>query len=783
MDFMASNDELQRLTDQWDRAPATQRLALQAELAWQLRQRDCARARLLANQVQAALPESALGAGEQVRIESRLMLVQSEIDWLFGEFAWVQSMAETALHGFAEQDDAIGCADAHWMLARLAYDQGDMAVANARLEGMALLATRHDPVRLAVAQAFLARSAVYLDLASASASWGQHFTRFNFTRDPAALCWISDFFAVVAEQGSDYLQAIEHWTRAHGHADNSGQIARVITIATHIGDAFNNLNDYQTALEWLQRALDLARHSGWPGMVAWALIQSAETQRRMRHYDAAHELLTEALALMEHVKASRNYALALYYFGSVELARQQYASALATFETLEQRTLALKQSDLLYAARRGQAQALLELGRPEPALRAAHLAMAGASAHADYQIAALRTLAEIHARHALPAPADLHAASVPLHYLQKSLVLARTIDNYTIPGDLLDFVAQEYANVGDHVRAYDYARQASLAREKTHGREASARAMALQISHATEQAQREIEQHKQLAMAEARRARLLQETQQQMVLQGKMAGLGSLTAGVAHEINNPTNFVHVAAQNQLVDLAEFQRYVADLVEQDEAPEVMQGFAERFERLRGNVATILNGTERIKGIVRDLRAFTRMDSEKKKSVKLSDCLVSTLNLVRTSWQEQVEFITEFEPDAEMLCWPALLNQVFMNLLVNGCQAIAERIKAGGGSPGSAGSAGDGYGARGKMWLRLARRGAMMQVQFEDNGIGIEPAVQERIMEPFYTTKEVGSGTGLGLSIAFDIIEKHGGRLLFTSTPGSGSCFTILLPLTQ
>ena len=271
------------------------------------------------------------------------------------------------------------------------------------------------------------------------------------------------------------------------------------------------------------------------------------------------------------------------------------------------------------------------------------------------------------------------------------------------------------------------------------------------------------------AHGELRAAHLrMQQTQQHLLLQEKMAGLGTLTAGVAHEINNPTNFVHVAAQNLRVDIAEFQQFTADLVDADEAPEVLQAFALRFAKLAGHVKTMLNGTERIKGIVKDLRAFTRGDETQKSSARISECLLSTLNLVRSSWRESVEFSTEFFDDPEIACWPALLNQVFMNLLVNGAQAIAAR-------PAEAKA------ESGRISITMQIKGAQLAIAFADNGIGMSADVQARILEPFFTTKAVGEGTGLGLSISYGIILQHAGELQIQSTLGEGSCFSILLPL--
>jgi signal transduction histidine kinase len=140
-------------------------------------------------------------------------------------------------------------------------------------------------------------------------------------------------------------------------------------------------------------------------------------------------------------------------------------------------------------------------------------------------------------------------------------------------------------------------------------------------------------------------------------------------------------------------------------------------------------------------------------------------------VRTGWLEQVQFLTEFNDDPELECWPALLNQVFMNLLINACQAIAEKQQQ------------SLTKTQGTVAIRLQSKPGSNTVTlcFEDNGIGIDEAVQKRILEPFFTTKAVGSGTGLGLSIAFGIIQKHGGSLTFSSKLGVGSSFTISLPL--
>jgi signal transduction histidine kinase len=261
----------------------------------------------------------------------------------------------------------------------------------------------------------------------------------------------------------------------------------------------------------------------------------------------------------------------------------------------------------------------------------------------------------------------------------------------------------------------------------------------------------------------------LRATQANLIQSEKMAGLGTLTAGVAHEINNPTNFTHVAAQNQRADLAEFEQFVMGLLKDDADPATVAEFTRRFGTLQRNVATMLNGTERIKTIVKDLRSFTRLDEAEKKTVPLSECLNATLHLVRSAWLEKVDFMTEYGSDPPCECWPALLNQVFMNLLLNACQAVDGKHSA--------------NHEKGRVWLRLRQVPGALVAEIEDNGSGIDPEVMPRILEPFFSTKGVGSGTGLGLTTSYGIIQKHHGRLEVVSTPGQGSCFAVHLPLNK
>lgn len=257
--------------------------------------------------------------------------------------------------------------------------------------------------------------------------------------------------------------------------------------------------------------------------------------------------------------------------------------------------------------------------------------------------------------------------------------------------------------------------------------------------------------------------------QEQLVQAEKMVSLGSLTAGVAHEINNPTNFVHVSAQNLEVDLSRFEQFLFNLAGDDADEEILQSFREQFQPLYDHLATIKDGTERIKIIVQDLRAFTQLDVLDPKTVDITACLQSTLNLVQTQFMDVAEFTTDFKDHPQLLCHPAQLNQVFMNLIVNACDAIREKQQSNGDK------------TPGKVHIGCKVIDAKVTITVKDNGNGMSEETKHRLFEPFYTTKRVGEGTGLGLSISFGIVNKHDGELSVESQPGVGSEFTLRLPM--
>ncbi|MEI8572826.1 PAS domain S-box protein [Methylomonas sp. LW13] len=265
----------------------------------------------------------------------------------------------------------------------------------------------------------------------------------------------------------------------------------------------------------------------------------------------------------------------------------------------------------------------------------------------------------------------------------------------------------------------------------------------------------------------------LQETQAHLVQSEKMASIGQLAAGVAHEINNPLGYIYS-------NLNSLKQYIQELIKAAELAERLAGQladnhpdVQAFKQFKNTVdldflkddaadlvEESLEGATRAKKIVQDLRDFSRIDKQGREMFDLEAGIDATLNIVNNELKYKAEVVKEYGGIKPFECVGAQLNQVFMNLLVNAAQAIEDF---------------------GKITVRTGYQDAdWVWVDVEDNGQGMSEATRMRIFDPFFTTKPVGKGTGLGLSLSYKIIQDHHGRIEIDSEIGRGTRFRIYLP---
>jgi signal transduction histidine kinase len=292
----------------------------------------------------------------------------------------------------------------------------------------------------------------------------------------------------------------------------------------------------------------------------------------------------------------------------------------------------------------------------------------------------------------------------------------------------------------------------------------------------------------------------LRKTQSQLIQTEKMSSLGQLVAGVAHEINNPVNFIHANLPHINRDVEEllnllslYQQYYPEPVPaiQQLAEDIDVDFI--AEDLPKILSSMNVGTERIHQIVRLLQNFSRLDQAEKKSVDIHEGIDNTLLLLQhrlkaTGERPDIEVIKEYGNIPPVYCFAGELNQVFMNILSNAIdaleisqwsttdneQAIAPSITIGTEVVSDGGEVTPSPDRQTTYRVRIC---------ITDNGSGFPKAIKQRIFDPFFTTKPVGQGTGLGLSISHQIVHKHGGFFQCSSTPGQGTKFCIEFPISE
>lgn len=277
--------------------------------------------------------------------------------------------------------------------------------------------------------------------------------------------------------------------------------------------------------------------------------------------------------------------------------------------------------------------------------------------------------------------------------------------------------------------------------------------------------------------------RQLKDSQAQLVQSEKMASLGQMVAGVAHEINTPLGYVRnnvqmihdvwIQMQTAVTESGALLRLIGDetaddrqlsavLARSTEAIEALGG-AEALDDVTALFGDTFFGVDSIRDLVVSLRNFSRLDQARVADIDINASLDQTLLIANNVLKSRVQIVRDYGELPPLRCSPSQINQVFLNLMTNAAQAIEHE--------------------QGELRLTTVRQGPWLQVHIADNGKGIPAEHLKKIFDPFFTTKPIGQGTGLGLSISFQIVQAHGGRIEVHSQPGIGTEFIVKLPLSE
>lgn len=264
----------------------------------------------------------------------------------------------------------------------------------------------------------------------------------------------------------------------------------------------------------------------------------------------------------------------------------------------------------------------------------------------------------------------------------------------------------------------------------------------------------------------------LERLQAQIVHSEKMASIGQLAAGIAHELNNPVGFVHSNLDLLESYVGQLEKLITFYEEAKLPPEIVLaasvlkeniGFATMLDDLRSMIRDCREGTGRIRDIVQNLRTFSRLDEAEFKKTYIHEGIDSTLRLLSRYFSGgNIHLVRDYGELPVIDAFSGQLNQVWMNLLVNAAQAVSQK-------------------GGGEVRISTSVDEELVNVSISDTGSGIAPEHVTRIFDPFYTTKPVGEGTGLGLSISFGIVERHSGKITVETKLNEGSTFTVRLPI--
>lgn len=751
MEIFVLDNEIARLDTACLLTHDSERLVNLVTLCWHLRQRDTGRALALADEADALLSLLPAANTELRILSARLLLVRAEAKFLFLERDSAYATAQLAVQAFSALGDSVGCSDAHRLLALIADERGNFSGRDAALEIARQLAlSAGTPLRAEMAEIGIA----YFSICRTPRTERDWHDRINAMVEhgrPAVIAWAAAIQGTCAILTSNFGRAISCGILAYDSAVRTGQIRFAIKAAIKIGFAFSKLNEHQAALEWMQRGLDLARPTGWPECVGLCLSHTVSALRQVGRAEAAQKLVDEALGTSVPSSDSYSYSRILQHHGQLAFERGDFRTALTTFTRLEQRADRLSQPHFQIESRRWQAYALSSLERSMEAHAIALTALTLAQMQGDRrrEVAALQLLAEIHARHPMPASNDMYPPSAPLFFLTKALALASNIDGFSIPPELLDALAREYATVGDFAQAYKTLLQSIATRDESLHMAAEAHSLAHEaICQAKRIMQMETHFRQQKATTHARGDDKNDTHDAKQLLLRKPPGqkenpdrLIHYLASANHRLRQPIHAMNLyLGAMALQELPPKARPLLDNVRQ-----CAQALGESFLSLLDLSRLQTNGVQPHYEPFPIMRLLSRIKCEYAgpAQAKGLDFYMVPCN----AWVESDQ---------------QLVEQILRNLAANALH----------------------FTHCGKILIGCRRKNDVLRVAIYDTGVGMTPDLQHFVLEEF---PPVGSdeggihGLGLGLTIVKQLGHLLSVPITLKSEKGKGSMFAIDLPL--
>jgi len=573
-----------------------------------------------------------------------------------------------------------------------------------------------------------------------------------------------------------YQEALENEFKALTLFEETGDSLGVSYCCHQIALVFTNLEEHSRALQYDERSMNIRRSMGNMAGVAYSLISIGMNHLSLGEISESLESLRESGAIFEELGDHFGLAFSMHHLGIYYRETGNHQEAISYF------TLALelgRETDSPIRIRNAAqelSEIYAELGRFEEAYRMYILFKETYdSLYREENLVKLSQLVlrnEFEQRE-LVQQAEIRRQKQVRNYFILSLGLA-VIVLIVLHSR---FTVKRRANIELQQRNRDIETQ----KEKLEELYVSLRSKNDELSQQYEEIAAQKDHLVLLNNQLEEQKRELNETldalrraQSHLVQAEKMASLGQVTAGVAHELNNPLNFICTSIkplQRNVEDLLAILTKYDSIIEKDKLSARFNDVKALkdeldYKFLLNETGSLLDGiyegASRSEHIVKDLRTFSRMDENEFKGVNIHEGIDSTLLLLKHKVQGKITIHKAYGKLQHVECLPGKLNQVFMNIITNSILAIEEK---------------------GDIYITTSSVDDKARISIRDTGKGMSREIMEHIFEPFYTTREVGKGTGLGLSISYSIIEEHGGTIEVQSEPGAGSEFIITLPFTR